>query len=98
MAEIHSSESGLNTSNRCFQIIISPQVGWFVLLTLHPFYQIGSLFQVFFSLYFSTGWKILICSFFFTCNTLLCGQQDDDTDESTDIPGYSLYFGAINMF
>jgi hypothetical protein len=29
---------------------------------------------------------------------LLCGQQDDDTDESTDIPGYSLYFGAINMF
>ncbi|XP_024448016.1 uncharacterized protein LOC7470594 isoform X3 [Populus trichocarpa] len=23
--EIHSSESGLNTSNRCFQIIISPQ-------------------------------------------------------------------------
>lgn len=23
--EIHSSESGLNTSNRCFQITISPQ-------------------------------------------------------------------------
>lgn len=27
--EIHSSESGLNTSNRCFQITISPQVNLF---------------------------------------------------------------------
>lgn len=26
MPEIHSSESGLNTSNRCFQITLSPQV------------------------------------------------------------------------
>lgn len=26
LIEIHSSESGLNTSNRCFQITISPQV------------------------------------------------------------------------
>lgn len=26
MTEIHSSESGLNTSNRCFQITVTPQV------------------------------------------------------------------------
>lgn len=43
VTEIHTGESGLNTSNRCFQITVTPQV---YIITSHPS-----------SLIFSCMWK-----------------------------------------
>lgn len=76
VTEIHSSESGLNTSNRCFQITVTPQV----LEQQHSvsFSLVASLVVLFFLQLLSSRWSkdpylampLISISFFWLFNKL----------------------------
>lgn len=65
-SEIHPSESGLNTSNRCYQITLSPEVcistqeTGIALMTIE--YMLNSVFVIF--------WGNEFLSLFIPCRTM----------------------------
>lgn len=101
--EIHPSESGLNTSNRCFQITLSPQVHIILreeekLLQLLEIYMLSEyILYIFWGMRFSL-WHLLMI--FVVCSSIyiyvfVYVQQDDEADNSTTTPGFLFYIPLL---